>query len=84
MDEQMISIVKTILINQFKIKESAIKIDVPLEEICPIFNFLGGLLEMENELSLSLNQEVKLVESINTSIHTIQDVVNVILVQKNA
>ena len=77
---EIVSIVQAILVEDFKVATTPIMNNKTLETLSENFKVLGALLELERLLQQRLKKEILIIEHISTSIHTPEDLVELILV----
>lgn len=72
--------IKAILIEEYKVPKEDFKWDEKIEVLCEDFNLLGVFLDFEKILNQQFSQTIPLVENIDTSFHSPNDIV--LLIEK--
>jgi len=72
------AVIKTILIDDFLVPKTKFRWDIELEHLQEAFNILGIFLNLENALSNYFKIDIPLVEHINPSFHTPDDIADLL------
>lgn len=75
----LITKLRTILIERFDMDESNFQLNRPIEKVCPTLNYLSDLLELERIIWHELGIRISLISKINVSVHTFHNIVNLML-----
>lgn len=75
---ELIHIVSTILKEHFAVTLEPTEWKVPLQTLHEDFKILGNLIDLETRLQPYFEQKILLVENIATSIHTPEDIIQLL------
>lgn len=78
MDDENANMVKSILVNHFKVKQEDFDWNKPLQELSKDLALLGHLLYFEQLLQAGLSRKIPMVENISSNFHTPADVLDLI------
>ncbi len=75
---EIASIVQVILAEHFNVETTPTMKNVTLEKLNKNFKILGFLFELERLIQLQLKKEILIIEHFSASIHTVEDLIELV------
>ena len=79
--EEVLAIVRPILIRHFDIPQDQFSLEIPLDVLQENFQMLSYLMFLEQLLQQQFGEKIQLLEYISTAFHTPEDIIQIIMKQ---
>ena len=80
---EITSVVQVILAEHFDVETTPTMRNITLEKLNNNFKILGFLFELERLLQLRLKKEILIIEHFSASIHTVEDLIELVYINYN-